>query len=324
LYKGVDPKAKLRGSVTLRGALDEYLKSRPDLRPRSAEAYRYSAERYLSDWLDQPLRGITRDMIDDKLRTIAQEVSRSGRHSGNAVANGALRTLRVLYNFAADRAPETAPMPANPVRLRKSWLPVKPRTRAIKPSELPQFYAAVDALENYVARDYLLLLLFTGMRRREAASLRWSDVDFNERVIHIPPASTKSGQPLDLPMSDFVRDLLVARRGLGDGEFVFPANSASRHIEEPRHPLDLVYRACGVYVSAHDLRRVFITTAESCDIQLLALKALVNHSLGRGVTEGYVQMNAERLRSPAQKVADRMKELCGITPVDGDKVKKIK
>ena len=44
----------------------------------------------------------------------------------------------------------------------------------------------------------------------------------------------------------------------------------------------------------------------------MALKALVNHSLGSDVTEGYVQMNAERLREPAQRVADKLKKLCGI------------
>jgi len=27
-------------------------------------------------------------------------------------------------------------------------------------------------------RDYLLLLLFTGLRRREAAAMQWSEVDF--------------------------------------------------------------------------------------------------------------------------------------------------
>ena len=45
----------------------------------------------------------------------------------------------------------------------------------------------------------------------------------------------------------------------------------------------------------------------------LALKALVNHALGGDVTAGYVTMTTERLRGPARRVADRMKELCGIT-----------
>jgi hypothetical protein len=74
----------------------------------------------------------------------------------------------------------------------------------------------------------------------------------------------------------------------------------------------LVAAACGVRVSPHDLRRTFITVAESCEISPMALKAMVNHSLGGDVTAGYVQMTTERLRAPVQKVADEMKRLCGI------------
>ena len=65
-------------------------------------------------------------------------------------------------------------------------------------------------------------------------------------------------------------------------------------------------------MSAHDLRRTFITVAESVDISPLALKALVNHSLGRDVTSGYVVMTAERLREAALCICTRMKALCGI------------
>jgi hypothetical protein len=57
----------------------------------------------------------------------------------------------------------------------------------------------------------------------------------------------------------------------------------------------------GVQVSALDLRRTYITAAESADISPLALKALVNHSLGGGITEGYIQKSAERLREPGAK-----------------------
>lgn len=54
----------------------------------------------------------------------------------------------------------------------------------------------------------------------------------------------------------------------------------------------------------------------------MALKALVNHSLSGGdVTEGYVQMRAERLRAPAQKVADRLKQLCGVQVLEEGNVR---
>ena len=88
-----------------------------------------------------------------------------------------MRSLRATYNHAADRAPQTNPLPPNPVRLKKAWLPVTPRTRHLSAEQLPKFYAAVTALTNEVARDYLLLLLFTGLRRREAAALKWSEMN---------------------------------------------------------------------------------------------------------------------------------------------------
>jgi integrase len=185
--------------------------------------------------------------------------------------------------------------------------------------ELPAFYRAVDELPSRTARDYIMLLLFTGLRRREAAALRWSEIDFAARLIRLPAIRAKGKRKLDLPMSDFVRDLLVARRALGvdEGEFVFGSDSASRHIEEPKFPLAQVKAKSGIAISAHDLRRTFVTVAEQTEMSPMALKALVNHALGGDVTSAYVQMTTERLRGPVQRVCDQLKELCGIGAPEG-------
>ena len=312
MRKGVDPKLKTSIS-TLRQALDSYLQAQSNLRLRSAVEYRRVVERHLEPWLDRPLHEITPDMVEDRHREIAALVGKAGRYNGKATANGAMRALRVLWNHAGKRTQ----LPANPVKLGRSWFDVPRRTRLIRADELPAFYAALMALPNPVQRDYLLLLLFTGLRRREAAGLRWADIDLAGRIIRVPAASTKTGEKLDLPMSTFVRDLLVARRAIGNGEFVFPADGESGHIEEPKYPLGLVAAATGIKISAHDLRRTYITVAESSDISPIALKALVNHSLGDDVTSGYIVMTVDRLREPAQKVCDRMVELCQIPKLEG-------
>jgi integrase len=158
----------------------------------------------------------------------------------------------------------------------------------------------------------LLLLLFTGLRRNEAATLTWDDVDMHAAVIRLPAVRTKAGRKLDLPMTDVVFGIFQERGRLGRERFVFPSVGKGGHIAEPKFPLNQVALASGVQISAHDLRRTFITVAESTGISPLALKALVNHSLGGDVTSGYVQMTAHRLREPAQQVADRLKQLCGI------------
>lgn len=192
-----------------------------------------------------------------------------------AITAGVMRAFRLLWNYAADRTPG---LPTNPVRLARQWFDVPRRERLIKADELPAFYAAVKALPNPVQSAYLLLLLFTGLRREEAARLRWDDIDIAGKIIRLPAASTKAKRKLDLPMTTFVRDMLVARRAIGRGEFVFPAEGKHGHIAEPKYPLGLVADATGIRVSAHDLRRTFVTVAESADISPIALKALVNHS----------------------------------------------
>jgi integrase len=315
MRKGEDPKRKVTGHITLQKALETYLRARSDLRPKSVTQYRASIETYLAPWLNLPLREIDREMVEERHKAIADGVAKRGRYKGKAVANATMRSLRVLWNYAADRDPNIG---ANPVRLRRQWFDVPSRTRLIKGDELPAFYAGVMALPNPVQRDYLCFLLFTGLRREEAAMLEWEHVDIAGRIIRVPATSTKPRRKLDLPMTTFVRDLLIARQAAGRERFVFPAYSASGHIEEPKFALGLVAGATGIRVSAHDLRRTFITIAESSDISPLALKALVNHSLGRkDVTSSYVQMTADRLREPAQRVCDKLVELCKIPELEG-------
>jgi integrase len=313
LYADKDPKTGRRGALTLRSTLETYLTARKDLRPKSRDNYRLNIEKYLTAWLDRPLREITADMVEARHTNLQAEIEAKGRYDGQATANEAMGTLRALWNFALEREPGLGPNPVS--RLRRQWYPKRQRERMVPLDKLPSFYAAVTALPNPIQRDYVLLLLFTGLRRGDAASLTWEDIDFRQRTFRIPGSRTKSGRRLDLPMTDVVHDIFVTRRTPGKERFVFPSNGPTGHITQPNKIFDTINRACGIRVSAHDLRRVFITVAESCDISVMALKALVNHQLGAGITEGYIKMSAERLREPAQRVCDRMKELCGIAPI---------
>ena len=335
---GTDPKELVRSEVTLRSALDNYLKARVDyLRPASVRSYTDAVHKHLADWLDTPLRSITREMVETKLGEIARKIAAARKSvrensltdepqngNGHATANGTMRALKVIYNFARSRSPNK-PLPENPVQLKGLWFHVEPRTRNIADAgELRKFYEAVTdkkVLPNEVHRDYLLLLLYTGFRRNEAAALRWDEVDLPKRIIRLPRERVKGKHKLELPMSDLVHGLLVARRQLGNAQWVFPANSKSGHLEEPKFPLRAVADATGITISAHDLRRTFASIAAK-HVGWLDLKALVNHSVGKGVTEGYIQVTADDLREPTQKVADEIKKLAGIVPIEGKNVKK--
>jgi integrase len=333
LRKGITPKAAKKAEasaqLTLKDALTIYLDHKRKrgggpLRQKSKNDYRACVERNLQDWLDKPLREITPDMVAEKHAEIKRGIDRgekgnkdrSIKVTGNATADGVMRILSAIWNYSDNHRPSVVtPFPANPVgRLRSDWFGVTPRNRLVKGDDLPTFHRAVQALPNLTARDYILLLLFTGMRRREAAGLRWDDLDFANRLITIPEDRTKTGSMLKLPMSDLVYRLLVARKKVGRDKsgYVFAANGKNGHLEEPKSFFSQVKEATGIAVSPHDLRRTFVTVAVSAGVSGPHLKGLVNHKLGKDVTSGYVVLTSEDLRKPAQQVADRIRELCRI------------
>jgi integrase len=315
LTLGNDPKAAKRGIPTLEDALKQYLDAcKSDLSTNTVKSYNTLIKRHLEGWLKKPLSTITVDMVQERHRELGEKV-------GPPTANAAMRTLRLLWNFVLENRPAVGP---NPVRLKKRWHKVAARTRLVRSDQLPEFFKAVNALENKIHRDYLLMLLFTGMRRRECASLRWDHVDLGNKALRVPAANTKSGTKLDLPLTDFLLNMLVARRALGNGDFVFPSNSKSGHLEEPKFALNLVKEATGIAVSPHDLRRSFATVAASCNISGLVQTVLVNHSPGKSVHGDYVLPTVDELREPAQIVCDRLKALCGIEKVVGKSVKRLR
>ena len=91
--------------------------------------------------------------------------------------------------------------------------------------------------------------------------------------------------------------ILTRRKTLSDkGPFV---------LNEPKKFVARVRAESGVHFTVHDLRRSFITYAETLDLGIYTIKALVNHSVGnsRDVTEGYLQLSTHRLRGPMEKIS---------------------
>ena len=320
LRQGVNPKHRAALNPTLRSWLNRYLEHRTDLRPGSVRTYR-TVERTLAPWMDLELHQISGDMVETMHKRLAAIIGvKKNRYTGEATANFAMKVLRATWNFASDRVPD---LPPNPVRrLKRGMFPEPRRTRYVSAEQLPVFYSAVQKLDNPIVRDFILLLLFTGLRRGEAASLRWVDIDFTERVIRLPATATKAKRALDLPMSDFVADLLVARRALGNAQYVFPGRIGGRHLSANVNAWADIAALCGITVSAHDMRRTYATVAGNTEIAPFALKALLNHSVGSDVTAGYI-VSMPTLKEAGQKVCDRMKMLCSVNVVSGDNVKRL-
>ena len=168
----------------------------------------------------------------------------------------------------------------------------------------------IQKLENDTLRDYLLLLLFTGLRRQEAAQLQWNQVDLNRNTITI--TNTKNHESHTLPLPDYLADLLNQRKNVATTQFVFPGSGAGGYIVEPRKQMQKVTHISGIHFIIHDLRRTFITIAEGLDISAYAVKRLANHKMNQDITSGYIITDVERLRKPMQQLSEYLLKCMGV------------
>lgn len=332
MSKGIDPEEEKRQTeimaLSLKQTFERYKEGR-QLKPRTIKCYDDLLNSYVKDWLEQPISSITKEMIAQKHREV-------GDNHGENAANNLMRTIRSLYNFAYILADEK--IPPNPVRRlsqARQWYKTERRHTFLKPHEMKPWYDAVIKIENIVIRDYLLLTVFTGLRKQEGLQLKWSDVDMRDRSFTIQHHMAKNNRAHTLPMSNFLYSLFEQLQSRRTNEYIFPGPGAAGHLVEPKKQLDFVESQSllslngvstnkeldkkmedapdsvvpGISFCLHDLRRTFITVAESLDIPYAALKRLLNHSDGNDVTGGYLQITTDRLREPMERISSKLLEL---------------
>ncbi len=299
--------ARRSQGITLQQAFHDYLLTRKNLKENTLIDYKRGIEGELKDWLNKPLIEISRDMVELRHRKLGER--------SHARANNTMRVLRAVFNYAleqyedAEGSPVLSQNPVNRLSKTRAWYRVKRRQTLLKPHEIKPWFDATMMLNQETTRDYLQFLLFTGLRRSEAARLKWDDVDFEERSFLIK--DTKNTDPHRLPFSSFLQDMLERRHQQAEKIWVFPSPMNDGPIKEPRTALDRVASISKISVTCHDLRRTFITIAESLDIPAYALKRLLNHRTGFDITASYIIPSTDRLREPMERISKQILELAG-------------
>jgi integrase len=200
-------------------------------------------------------------------------------------ANHIFRAFRSIWNHAR----RTSDLPEPPT-LAIEWYDEQPDGRII--DDLIKWRATVDALENPIHAACYRLLLFTGLRKSEAAALRWRDV--HEDRIHIPV--TKNGRPFDLPILPRHHAILAPLRRL-DPEWVFPARkSTTGHLQSPKR----------IPWSPHAHRRTFATVAMEAGVIEEIVGRLLNHTPLSITGHRYVRPSLEALRPAMEMVSTEL------------------
>lgn len=301
-----EKKAEEEKYVTLEQAYAVHVEAlrRKEASEGTVESYELCLRTYLKDWKNRPLHEITRS----EARELHTEL---GDKHGIYAANRAMKCFRAIYNTALKEHEYLGTCPTIAVH----WFKEHRRQEPIPVEKLPQWWQTVNNMRNPTRRDYQLFVLFTGLRRRDTATIRWADINMKNASLHRPKPKGGASRAFTIPLPDICMDVLQRRQAqnkilFGDNcPWVFPTYSRDGEIVPIQEPKEQRRDM----PSPHRLRDTYTTAANSAGLSPYDIDVLTNHRPPVGsVTAGYIRQDFEHLRAQQQRVADYLKAKIGL------------
>ena len=300
---GINPneeKRRIRDEHTFKELFDEYMERYSKVHKKSWLYDEREVNKHLPHLFKRKISTIKHDEI-------SRLHAKIGKESGLYQANRILERIRSIYNKAIEWG-WRGTNPATGIKKFKE----KSRDRFITSEEMPKFFKALEREDNKTARDFFKVLLLTGVRKTNALTMRWDQINFKEKIWRIP--ETKNGEPLTIPLNDHVITLLKERRGnpLKDSfkenlcPWVFPGEGKTGHLNDPKKAWTRLLKRSGIKdLRMHDLRRTF----GSWQAALGANGYIIGKSLGHKSQQStaiYARLNLDPVRASTDRAIEAM------------------
>lgn len=309
--------------VSLGDILESFFTVR-QLKPKTEKDYRNTIKLYFHDWLSKPIRDINRQDIEKRFFGIKDAAGRRGTNEqGKATAAKSMRILSSVFSYAkAEEINGTRLITENPVevlrdkrvdrsiRRRDSYLAARQVVELLNTFSVCRHEEISPSDSRCSFYHAIALIVFTGLRREEAFSLKWEDVFLDEEIPYFRIIDTKNDEIHYVPLTESTMDIIKSRENFKINEYVFPAYKGDTgHIVEPRKTLNHLARLTGKPFTIHDLRRTFATKAQEIGLDMIALKRLLNHKRSsRDVTEGYVIMHSKEKLQTVREYLEKIEK----------------
>lgn len=273
LRRGIDPRRPRREIPTVEEAWKRYRDSRDgDLRPSTIAFYESKLRGPLKPLLKVPLDKLDREQV----RSLHERVT---ERRGSYCANGAMRTLKTIYNDAS----RSVDLPPNPVSQAVRMNKERPRNWAISQDGLSDFWLQLDSMENRTTATCWMTMLMTGLRSGDARNMLWEHLD-DDGVLFVPSPKGGPDRSFSIPLPRYLlQQLEQVRQETASlcSPYVFPSQGRLAG------PIRELRRKASFDFAPHQMRHTYRTAALEAGIDIQTVVMLMNHRPA-GVTWGYV------------------------------------
>jgi integrase len=297
-------------SISFDAAKERYLAAcKKKNRPRTVQEYEWLLRNF--QYGRTPLNLITRRDVSislDKLR------DRPGTE------NHALMAVKVFLTWCVSEGY----LETNPAIYLKQRSPSQARERILNDRELAKVWHMAVATPYPYGRIVQLLIL-TGQRRSEIASLRWDWIDTKAQMITWPGTFTKNKRSHILPYGNMAKAIIDELPHIDDSPYVFPA--ARSHVNGVETTIfngwakskrEFSKSFPGIdHFTLHDLRRTFSSKMAQIGTPLHVTEKLLNHVSGSfsGVAGVYNRYTyAPEMRAAIDRYEESLMELFSQKP----------
>lgn len=196
--EGIDPTKRRRSSdMKVEAVCREFIRLHAQPRNKSwREAERILEREFISTFGQYDIREVKRW---DILEIMDAAIARGSSYQANRIHSN----IRKLFNWTIERGiVETSPI----VGL-KSPTKEHSRDRVLDDNEIARLLRACRN-DVYPFRQFVPVLLATAQRRGELSQMRWSEIDFEQKVWVIPAERSKNGKPHVVPLSAFALEFI--------------------------------------------------------------------------------------------------------------------
>jgi integrase len=250
-----------------------------------------------------------RDITTIRRSDVAQLLKEVQLENGPVMANRVLAHVRKLFNWAMLQPDLIDTLEASPVVRGMAPSVEAARDRFLSPDEIAWLWSAAKAI-GYPFGPCIELLLATGQRRNEVASMRWDQLDLANHLWTLPAQSTKAKRRHEVPLSDLAIEIIerVPKQegsrflltttlrtpisGFSRAKAMIDTRNKDQRLEMEAQGVRPVNGAAWPFNTAwrfHDLRRTVATRLEDdLSVSKAVISAILNHAEG-GATAVYTR-----------------------------------